>query len=255
MNNIIAKGNELTLERKLCTRCLIEKSVDEFYFRKKDRRYESFCKECTKEYKKQYYNKNKNEIAKKQKQYYLENRDKKLEYIKEYVNQNESKVKQYRKEHYKNNKSEISNKHKEYYEKHKEKIKQKTKEYFKNNKEKIYSVRNERTKNDELYAYKTKTRKLISRAFYDKNFNKYKELEKIVGCSYNMFLFHLYYTFNNNYNIQYYDYKGKTNIDHKIPLNEAKTIEDVKLLNHYTNLQLLKEEDNRKKGVKLDYEI
>lgn len=40
-------------------------------------------------------------------------------------------------------------------------------------------------------------------------------------------------------------------IDHIIPLSTAKTIEDVKRLNHYTNLQLLFKEDNRDKGTNL----
>lgn len=245
----------MEIERKECSCCLKQKPINEFYFRKKNNRYECFCKSCTKEYKKQYYNKNKNEIAQKQKQYYLENRDKKLEYIKDYTKNNKDKIENYKKQYYQNNKQIISDKSKNYYKQNKKHIIKKVQEYFKENKEKIYNSRNKRMKNDEVYAYKMRTRKLISKAFHNKNFEQHNELEEIVGCSYNEFLFHLFYTFSDNYNMQYYDYNGKVNIDHKIPLDKANTIDDVKLLNHWSNLQLLKEEDNKKKGVNLDYEI
>jgi len=59
-----------------------------------------------------------------------------------------------------------------------------------------------------------------------------------------------------------WDNKGKYNgelnfdwdIDHKIPISEAKSIEDVIRLNHYTNLQPLCSKVNRDiKKDKLDY--
>ena len=40
-------------------------------------------------------------------------------------------------------------------------------------------------------------------------------------------------------------------IDHITPISTAKTIEDVRRLNHYTNLQLLFKEDNQAKGTKV----
>lgn len=47
----------------------------------------------------------------------------------------------------------------------------------------------------------------------------------------------------------------KVHIDHIIPLATAKTEEDVIKLCHYTNLQLLKGEDNLSKGDKLDWKL
>ena len=87
--------------------------------------------------------------------------------------------------------------------------------------------------------------------------NKYKKNSKthnIIGCDYDFFVNYLLKTFKNNYG---YEYNNDENvqIDHIIPLSTANSVEEVIKLNHYTNLQLLKEEDNRKKSNKLDWRI
>ena len=59
-------------------------------------------------------------------------------------------------------------------------------------------------------------------------------------------------TFKNRYG---YEWNGvePVHIDHIIPLATAKTENDVVKLCYYTNLQLLKAEDNLKKGAKLEF--
>jgi hypothetical protein len=52
----------------------------------------------------------------------------------------------------------------------------------------------------------------------------------------------------NNYS--YYDENFNYHIDHIKPLKLAKTEEEVYILNHYTNLQLLTPKDNLKKSDK-----
>lgn len=240
---------------KLCHTCLQEKTLDEFYFRKKDNRYESQCKQCRKEYKKEYYGKNKLETIKKQHEYYLNNKSKRLEYAKRYRKLHSEKYAHYNKEYYLNNKVILSEKNKEYYIKNKDKIVLKTADYFEQNKVKIYKHRKNRFYNDEIYAFKTRTRKIISNAFHDVRFRQYKQLENIVGCKYEEFIIYLKETFRKNYGIKVEEYDGPIDIDHKIPLNKANSKREIILLNHYSNLQLLKREDNRKKGVELEYEI
>lgn len=236
------------MEFKICKKCGLQKEIENFRIQRNKNyvRYCSWCKDCEKEY-----NANYNKTSKKRK-----------DYCKKYG-------KNYRKKHHK----ELKEKQHKYYLENIDKIKEK---YYKNNaiepywKKEWYKAyrkspefkikKNLLLRNkmqiDKIYAYKMNTRKLISRAFYDKTFKKYDELEKIVGCSYDIFLKHLYNSFYINYG---YEYKKsmniKVNIDHIIPLNEAKTIEEINKLNNYTNLQLLTEKDNQLKGIKRDYKL
>lgn len=60
-------------------------------------------------------------------------------------------------------------------------------------------------------------------------------------------------TFFNNYG---YKYNGEDiHIDHITPLATATTIKEVEKLCYYTNLQMLKPEDNLEKGKKLDWSL
>ena len=65
---------------------------------------------------------------------------------------------------------------------------------------------------------------------------------------------HLRKTFKDNYG---YDWDGQedVHIDHIIPLATANNEEEVLKLCHYTNLQLLKPEDNMSKQDKLDWKL
>ena len=73
---------------------------------------------------------------------------------------------------------------------------------------------------------------------------------KILGCDYQFFISHLLKTYKNNYGI---DWDGivEVEIDHIYPLSKAQTEEEVIKLCHYSNLQLLTKEDNRKKRDKI----
>lgn len=227
----------------MCKKCNVEKELNQYRIQKSNgkERYCSWCRDCEKEYNSLYDKTNKKRI------------EYKKQYRKNYQEKNSEKLKQYFKKHYQEHKEEIKEKYiqvnliEPYWKKEWYKEYRRSPEY----KEYRQKLLKNKMKTDKVFIYKMKTRKLISRAFYDVTFKKYDELKEIVGCSYNKLLYHLFDTFYNNYNIQYCDYDGKVNIDHIIPLNEAKTIEDVKKLNHYTNLQLLKEKDNQLKGTKI----
>jgi hypothetical protein len=79
--------------------------------------------------------------------------------------------------------------------------------------------------------------------------NKSKNLQTILGCSYDDLRIHLEKKF---YSIITWDNYGSIwCIDHIIPLASAKNQEEIEKLNHYTNLQPLLIEDNLRKGKKL----
>lgn len=158
------------------------------------------------------------------------------------------------KEWYNKNKNRILVERKEYRENNKEKIKK-----WKNeNKEKINISRNkylkERFENDYIFKLKHQLRKMLSRSFNRKGKEKTEHSEKILGCSIETFIDYLLQTYKNNYGCEW-DKKEAVHIDHIVPLATAHTEEEVIRLCHYSNLQLLKAEDNLKKGSKINYEL
>lgn len=130
---------------KKCTKCKIDKPLEEFNREKRNRDgLMSWCRECWKEYKKQYNldNKdkikqyrldNKDKISEQQKQYNLANRDKIAEQKKQYRLKNIDSYTEYNKQHYLSNKDKVLEQTKEYRLKNKDKIKQ----YRLNNRDKI----------------------------------------------------------------------------------------------------------------------
>lgn len=227
------------METKICKICGEEKTLDNYYFRKDSNKYSNKCKLCH------------NKICKT----YREN--------------NIEKCKELSKKYRENHRDEILLKKAEYREKNREQLKEKAKQYYKDNIDTIKIRRKQqrkksnettrkyvanRKKNDKVYVLKCQMRHLLISSFNRKNYVKKSHLEEIVGISINELIKHLLKTFRDNYG---YEWDGieKVHIDHEKPLKYAKTEEEVIKLCHYTNLQLLKAEDNLKKGAKLDWKI
>lgn len=239
---------------KLCKICGETKNIDDFYFRKDAKNYRNECKQC-------FNNQCKNRMKD-------ENRLKKRkEYDKLYRETHKEEAKKYKKEYYIKNKDEISIKqknnyikniderranNKKYYQTHKEEQKQ----YRENNKEHYRKIAREynkrRKEEDKVFYFKTKARKFLLDSFKRKKYKKKGHTKDIIGCSSEKFTSYLLQTYIDNYG---YEWDGieKVHIDHKKPLKLAATEEDVIRLCHYTNLQLLKAEDNLKKSCK--YEV
>lgn len=254
------------METKICIKCNIEKNINQFY---KNKQYksnrESVCKDCRKEY----YWKNKDKILNKVHEYYNKNCEDIKEYKKKYRKNNSEIIKVKRKERYEKNREGIIQKVKIYYlenkdyleekkkiyrENNKEKIQKYRKEYRQNNKEKINDYFKKRYNNDYIYKFKITIRNSINRYIRLKGKEKNKCTEQIIGCDFKYLSEHLLQTYKKNYGVDW-DKKEKVHIDHIIPLSTAKNEEDIIKLNHYTNLQLLKEKDNLKKSNKLDWSL
>lgn len=178
---------------KICSKCGIEKELNEFPKRKisKDG-HASSCKIC----KKEWYEENKEEIAKRKKEYYKDNKEKMNKNMKEWYEDNKEEVarkaKEYRinnkerivkrekkyrinnkeklskrkSKYYENNKDKIMTRHKEYYEENREKIKEYKKEYCEINKERIDKDKKEYYENNKdkikIY-YETNKEKILKR--------------------------------------------------------------------------------------------
>lgn len=208
---------------KICSKCGVEKSIECFRKEKRVKNgLQSQCKECEKEYR-------------------LKTREKHKKYMKEY---------------YIKNKEKINEQNKEYREKHKEEKRIQDRNYRQKNKDKINKKNLLRKEKDPIYKLKCNIRGMIKNSFRRRGFKKKQKGEEIYGCSVKEFIEHLIKTFENNYKQKWdWDYLKIVHVDHIIPLATAETEEEVIKLCHYTNLQLLKQEDNLKKKNKLDWSI
>tara|TARA_R100001086_G_scaffold249160_1_gene188066 strand:- start:26 stop:610 length:585 start_codon:yes stop_codon:yes gene_type:complete len=138
-----------------------------------------------------------------------------------------------------------------------DKINARRRELYKSNNHKILN-RNakyhaERYKNDSVFKLRRDISKQIRQALT--GYRPYREGSKvysITGLTGKELQHYLHSTFELNYGMprEWIDLK-QVEIDHIIPISTAKSEQDIKRLNHYTNLQLLFREDNLKKRDKI----
>jgi hypothetical protein len=237
---------------KRCSKCNIEKELDEFYKRKDSKDgYRTDCKECRDNIVKIYQEKNYDKVSEIKRKYYLNNKNDAIERTKIWQNENKDKYKEISKKY--REKPEVKERLKSYHlenNKNKENYKLKRKEYSKNNNDKINERHRERYKNDNLYKLKFMVRGIIYKSLSRKNYKKDSKSERILGCSFEEFKIYLESKFENwmfweNYGL----YNGELNygwdVDHIIPLSSAESEEGIIKLNHYTNLQPLCSKVNR----------
>ena len=251
-------------ETRVCTRCGIEKNIS--CFRKSFNKtynkyyYRSYCHDCELEYSRKYeltrperkeYNKVKN------KEYRETHKEELRDYNKKYREEHFEEIQKQRKEYYENNREKVIEQRKKYYNKNKDKIIEYHHRYNRENSkmlvEKAGIYQKHRVETDEFYRFKRLIRDCVLKSFKRTNHRKSSYAREIIGIDFDQAWEYLKNTWKKNYGKEY---NGELyHIDHIIPLSIAKTEEDVIKLCHYTNLQLLKPEDNLEKSDKLDYII
>jgi len=196
----------------------------------------------------------------KQKEYYAEyhseHRDKRNKqnalYKVEHKQELEEQGKQYRLEH----KEEIKAKKTKYRFDNIEEIRKYKAVYSFTNKDRIRTHRREYKKRRKLIdpSFKTKCylRKRIWYAFNRMGLNKPCKTEELLGADFETVMRHIESQFI--FGMSWENY-GEWHIDHKKPLALAKTEKQLIKLCHYTNLQPLWAEENRRKQAKTDYKI
>jgi hypothetical protein len=212
-----------------------------------------------KEYKKQWYEKNKEKISLASKEKYQENKEEIKKRVNQYNKVNKEKKREIDKKYYEKNKEKITDINNKWAESNKEKVKQykkewalknkiklkeKRKNWYNKNKEKLRQKDRERRQVDSLYALTCSIRKNILKAFRNRSFEKPNKTTEILGCSFQEFKNYLESKFEpwmdwENRGL----YNGTPNygwdIDHITPLDFAETEKELINLNHYTNLQPL----------------
>ena len=227
------------MQTKVCCRCQVEKSINEFGKDKytKDG-YNYACKECRNKKFLEHY-----------KKHYQEEKDIKNKKRREYYQTHKEKILSQNREWRENNK--------QYFEDNREKVRQCSKNWYEKNKEKVktrHSInQKERKKKDDFYKFKCKIRNIVWCSLKQKKYTKNSHTYEILGTDYEFVWEYLMNTWHNNYGTKYNgeDY----HIDHIIPIDVAKTKEEVIKLCHYTNLQLLKPEDNMSKSNKVNWTL
>ena len=214
------------METKICTKCCVEKQLNEFYFRKDLNKHISICKLCDSNIRKEKYITQKEQKKEYSKTYYNKNREKKIEYGKTYYLLNKEKKK-------------------EYDQKYSEKYKTIRKENNKKNRNIINKKDRERYSNDHIYNITRRVRKRLQRFLKSHNITKKNTTFEIVGCTPQELKEHLEKQFVDGMG---WENRCEWHIDHIIPLSSAKTEEELYMLCHYTNLQPLWAIDNLKKS-------
>jgi len=120
-----------TTQLKICSQCKLEKSINEFHFRKDTQKYRNQCKHCISIKNKQYRDENKDKISHNKKEYARKNRDKISDYQKEYRIKNKDSIRENQKRWEINNPYARRKSYMKYVENNRELINKKYKEYSK----------------------------------------------------------------------------------------------------------------------------
>jgi hypothetical protein len=209
--------NIYIMSTKICKKCNIEKSVESFH--KWKQYYKSQCKDCV--------------------------NSSRVEYHKNYRSENSIQIKNRIVEYNKNNK---------------EKRKDSQKKWSDKNPNYMKDYQENRLKSDLLFKISRSIRTRISKSISRQNFRKTSKTSEILGCSFLEFKSYIESKFESwmtweNRGLYNGEFNYGWDLDHIIPISEAKNEEDVIKLNHYTNFQPLCSKTNRDlKKNKLEYE-
>lgn len=237
------------MKTKICTKCKIEKSKEDFSLR--GEKLHTQCKSCISENKKQYREKNKEKLKEYYKKWKIENKEACKEYDKKYREENLEKLKEYN-ENY--NKEYIDkngvNRHSKYWEDNKDKIRTR-RQKNKDNENKLRNERrNKKRESNPLFILEENIKSSIGRSFRRSGYTKKSRTYEILGCTFEEFKIYLESKFESwmdwdNRGL----YNGELNygwdIDHITPLSSATSEEEIIKLNHHTNLQPLCSHVNR----------
>jgi hypothetical protein len=116
------------------------------------------------------------------------------------------------------------------------------------------SYTREKCAKDPLFKLTSDIRKTIGSCLRKNGYTKRSKTYEILGCSFKDFYNHIEQQFTDDMS---WDNKGRYgwHIDHIVPLSFGTTLEEIHLLNHYTNLRPLWAKDNIVKGDTLTKDV
>ena len=206
-----------------CIKCQEYKVFDDFSKHKRMAfGIQNKCKVCVKEYKKEYYEQNKERVKERNKEYYKQNTEKIKEIHKEYREQNKEKIRDTQKEYYGQNKEKRQRYNKEYREQNRERENKRMKNYRNKIKNKYGvsegTLRYRKDKNHKLKEkLRASNRHSLKRALEYYNNGK---SDKLPIKSPSRLLLKLYEIQNHNCPYCSNNMKDDIHIDHLIPLSK-----------------------------------
>lgn len=236
---------------KTCSECKVEKNILNFGKDKTGKfGVKSKCKTCMVKLVTEYNQKNKEKI----KQYNQTPERKKT--TKLYREKNKEHINKHVKSWRKNNPEKVKNQAKQYYQNHKEEHQARTENFRKINPQ-YFRNYFKKYKNDPIKGPLLKLHNTLNSGIRNGmkkiNNNKYQSSLNVVGLeSWDKFREHIesLWVEGMNWN-NYGNKKGQWSIDHIIPIDSVKNIDEVNKINHYTNLQPLWWDENIRKSNKL----
>lgn len=208
------------MENKTCNKCLIEKTITSFRFRKDRNKYSTICIQCINEYRKEWRKNNPEGDIR-------------------YLINNKEKLNEINKIWYQNNKEKHLIRSKERYEKNKEKRNKQINDRYKN-----------LLKTNLLARIKHNIRRRLNSAISDNGYTKKSRTMQILGCDFDTFKNYIEAKFEswmnwNNYGGKPSEFNQFWDLDHIIPISSAKDENELYRLSHYTNLQPMCSYQNR----------
>jgi hypothetical protein len=232
------------INKKICSKCKIEKYLDDFYKQKDGylgRRAD--CKECSKTKIKEWHNKN----PKYCENYLLLHPEKRKIYSKKYYNNNKYKCLKYRKEYYTNNTLKLNNYSKNYYKLNKNNCLLQSKIWRNNNRDKCREyAKNRYNKSIELAAIKWMRNFLYRTEKQGFKLNKINVVLEF-GYSPKQLIQRIECQFKDGMS---WENRNKWHIDHKKPISKFSINTSMKTINMLSNLQPIWKTDNLSKGNK-----
>ena len=202
---------------KRCIKCEVLKSLDDFG---NDKRLKSGkqarCYDCKKEDAKKYYNKEGSKELR----------------IK-YQEENKEKLLKKNKDYRQNNKIKIAKKQSLYKQTHKEKLNEYSRNYV-----------SKKKKENILFNLETRIRSNIFSSLRRRQYTKKTKTYNILKCEFDFFINWLNGVASNSYTYGI----GNLELDHVVPISLAQTEDEILLLCHYSNYQLLSADENLTKG-------
>lgn len=140
-----------------------------------------------------------------------------------------------------------------YYKENKDRIRASRKKHFETNKRKRQEYEKQRYSNDINYRIARNIRARTRLFLKSKtSYNKSQSFKNYIGCDIETLKLYLESKFKPGMSWENY---GKWHIDHIVPLNSAKNVDEMYQLCHYNNLQPLWAEENISKGGSVNGKI
>jgi hypothetical protein len=136
--------------------------------------------------------------------------------------------------------------------KHMKKRKKYRKLYAKTHRDSINANVRRKRKENPMYRVAENLRRAVGGCIERNSFRKSSKLNEYLGCNSQEFKVYLESLFQPGMAWDNYGFgNDKWNIDHRVPLASAKTVEDLYRLSHYSNLQPMWQPENFAKGDKM----